>query len=101
MCVCDWLIDMQAGLTDFVEDFDDLQRQELVKWLNFYENSDDYPFIGVLAGPFYDKAGQPTDELEQVERGAERAVKSLELQVRNTYIYIYIFDNSDCAFSSK
>lgn len=89
--VCMRLIDTQAGLTDLVDDFDDLQRQELVRWLKFYENNDDYPLVGVLEGPFYDKAGRPTDKLEHVERGAKRAVKSLELQVCDNSDRGYIF----------
>ena len=85
--MCVRLVDTQSELTDLVEDFDDMQRQELVKWLKFYENSGEYTFIGLLVGPFYDKAGQPTDGLKQIERGAERAAKSLELQVCSTLFF--------------
>jgi hypothetical protein len=51
----------------------------------FYEDSDKYPLIGVLAGSLYDKDGNPTDEMkiiqERIETGrVERDAKKAETE---------------------
>lgn len=46
------------GLTNDVEGLDPSQLAGILHWRGFYRDSDKYPAVGVLAGPFYDAAGE-------------------------------------------
>ena len=43
------------------------QLFNLETWTDFYEKEDKYPFIGLLEGDLYDKDGNPTPMMEQVQ----------------------------------
>jgi predicted heme/steroid binding protein len=38
-----------------------------VHWVEFYENEEKYPFLGLVDGTFYDKDGNPTLELTELQ----------------------------------
>lgn len=42
------------------------QLVSLEGWRKFYEEKDEYPLVGLLAGSLYDSEGNPTEELKAV-----------------------------------
>ena len=43
------------------------QLYNLQEWAGFYEKEEKYPFIGLLEGDLYDKDGNPTPMMDQVQ----------------------------------
>jgi len=43
------------------------QHGGLLSWVEFYENEEKYPFLGVVRGDFYDAEGKPLPELGKVQ----------------------------------
>ena len=43
------------------------QLYNLQEWAGFYEKEEKYPFIGLLEGDLYDKDGNPTSIMDQVQ----------------------------------
>jgi hypothetical protein len=59
-----------TGLHDDVSGFTLTQIRELRHWVDFYiehDRSNEYPFVGVLNGRYYDRHGEPTPTLVDVE----------------------------------
>jgi len=56
------------------------QLMSINHWRDFYRNSDKYPFVGLLEGDLYDKDGNPTTELNQVEERIAKQKKVDELK---------------------
>ena len=49
------------------------QHGGLLSWIDFYENEEKYPFIGVVQGVFYDENGNGTPELERLNHAMDEA----------------------------
>jgi hypothetical protein len=53
------------------------QHASYVQWVDFYENEEKYPFLGVVEGVFYDQNGNPTPEKMRVLEALEVARKEV------------------------
>lgn len=43
------------------------QLYSFIHWVDFYENEEKYPFLGLVDGTFYDKDGNPKEELTELQ----------------------------------
>lgn len=56
----------EEGLKEKLEDLSDSQLQAVDDWRKFYAEKDNYHFVGVLEGTFYDTLGKPTERLNNI-----------------------------------
>jgi len=49
------------GIRDDIDDLSIHQVGEINKWQNFYRDSKDYKFVGLLIGRYYNEMGKPTE----------------------------------------
>ena len=59
------------------------QHGGLLSWVEFYENEEKYPFLGVVQGEFYDAEGKPLPELTKVQEAlavAKEVQKQREIE---------------------
>lgn len=61
------------GLIPDLSGLTNQQVASVLDWLSFYENEDKYPFVGRLAGHFYDSEGRPTQALRDAHAAAQAA----------------------------
>eukprot|EP00244_Chara_vulgaris_P002054 TRINITY_DN13442_c0_g5_i1.p1 TRINITY_DN13442_c0_g5~~TRINITY_DN13442_c0_g5_i1.p1 ORF type:complete len:296 (-),score=52.63 TRINITY_DN13442_c0_g5_i1:225-1091(-) len=68
------------GLTDDVSGLSASEYSGLQEWHSFYVKSDNYRYVGKLAGLFYDEAGRATKALEDLQSEFKKAERLKELQ---------------------
>jgi hypothetical protein len=56
----------EEGLKEKLEDLSDSQLESIEHWRKFYAEKDNYFFVGVLEGTFYDTSGKPTERLNNI-----------------------------------
>lgn len=56
----------EEGLKQPLDDLSSSQLEAVEQWRKFYADKDNYHFVGVLQGAFYDSAGKPTKELKGI-----------------------------------
>jgi predicted heme/steroid binding protein len=61
------------GLTDDLSGLSPKEVEGVAGWKDFYENDEKYPFLGLLAGRYFDSAGQPTAETATWKAALEEA----------------------------
>ena len=73
------------GLTADVSGLTDDELLSISDWMTFYER--DYQFVGLLAGLYYDRKGQPTEMLEEVNQRIQSAKESKQKRVSESEVF--------------
>ena len=60
------------------------QLYNLQEWAGFYDKEEKYPFVGLLEGYLYDKNGNPTPMMDQVQEMIAEGRKAVEEQKEKT-----------------
>lgn len=60
------------------------QLYNLQEWAGFYEKEEKYPFVGLLEGDLYDKDGNPTPMMDQVQEMIAEGRRGVEEQKKKT-----------------
>jgi hypothetical protein len=74
------------------------QLYSLDTWRKFYEDVEQYPFVGLLEGRLYDKDGNPTEELTavrvliaetklEIDQSTNSTLRSVSIHGENTQVY--------------
>jgi len=66
------------GLKDDVKGLNPSQIYSVREWQDFYDNSDEYFYIGRLIGTYYDEKGKPTEYWKHVYKRIQEALKEKE-----------------------
>lgn len=74
-----------AGLVDNVDGLSESEMLSINDWLAFYER--EYPFVGVLAGKYYDQEGKPTQYNKDVENKITHAKEWREKQLKEDEVF--------------
>lgn len=56
----------EEGAKEDIEQFDTEQINSVVHWRKFYDDADQYNFVGLLEGLYYDEKGEPTPKLLRI-----------------------------------